>query len=77
MWQMVRDLGFDGGRVLEPGCGSGTVLGMAPEDLDIDAVGVELDPISAGIAAELADHLGYDKGDGHRRSGRRRRGHPS
>lgn len=53
MWQMVRDLGFDGGRVLEPGCGSGTFLGMAPEDLDVDAVGVELDPISAGIAAQL------------------------
>ena len=30
-----------------------------------------------GLQAELSDHLGYDKGDGHRRSGRRRRGHPS
>src|SRR5690606_9232351 len=23
MWQFVVDLGFDGGRVLEPGCGTG------------------------------------------------------
>ena len=33
--------------------------------------------LERGLQAELADHLGYDKGDGHRRSGRRRRGHPS
>ena len=30
IWQLVQELGFDGGRVLEPGCGIGTFLGLAP-----------------------------------------------
>jgi len=51
MWTHLRDLGFDGGRVLEPGCGSGTFLGLAPEDATM--TGVELDPASARIAAAL------------------------
>ena len=50
---MVQNLGFDGGRVLEPGCGAGTFIGLAPADLAVEAVGVELDPTSAGIAAQL------------------------
>jgi N12 class adenine-specific DNA methylase len=51
VWLAVEDLGFDGGRVLEPGCGSGNFLGFAPEATEL--VGIELDPTTAMIA----DHL--------------------
>ncbi|MBU2698848.1 MULTISPECIES: methyltransferase domain-containing protein [Pimelobacter] len=51
MWITLRDLGFDGGDVLEPGCGSGTFIGMAPETARM--VGVELDPTTAAIARGL------------------------
>ena len=45
------------GRVLEPGCGSGTFIGHAPDDAVM--VGVENDAITAAIAA-LALPLGAD-----------------
>ncbi|KAA2247015.1 hypothetical protein F0L68_40430, partial [Solihabitans fulvus] len=51
IWQAATALGFDGGRVLEPGCGSGNFLAVAPESAHL--VGVELDPTSAAIAAAL------------------------
>lgn len=51
MWAAVQRLGFDGGRVLEPGCGAGTFIGLAPEG--VQAVGVELDPTTAAIAQAL------------------------
>ena len=51
IWQTLTDLGFAGGRVLEPGCGSGTFLGLAPEGARV--VGVELDSTSARIARAL------------------------
>jgi hypothetical protein len=30
MWDMLAGLGFAGGEVLEPGCGSGNFIGMEP-----------------------------------------------
>ncbi|MDN6442143.1 helicase [Acidipropionibacterium jensenii] len=51
MWQALADLGFDGGSVLEPGCGAGTFIGTAP--MPVRAVGVELDPTTAKVAAAL------------------------
>lgn len=51
MWQALEDLGFTAGRVLEPGCGSGTFIGLAPPSAQM--VGVELDPSTAAIAAAL------------------------
>jgi len=56
MWDTVRNLGFTGGRVLEPGCGSGNFLGLAPTDLPVDLVGVEQDPTTARIARHLYPH---------------------
>ncbi|MBA3268271.1 MAG: class I SAM-dependent methyltransferase, partial [Acidimicrobiia bacterium] len=53
IWGAVRDLGFSRGRVLEPGCGSGNFIGMAPEGLAVEMVGVELDPTTAAIAQAL------------------------
>lgn len=51
VWQAVQDLGFGSGRVLEPGCGSGTFIGLAPAGAQL--TGVELDPTTAAIAALL------------------------
>ena len=47
MWDALAAFGFAGGRVLEPGCGSGTFIGLAP--LGTAMVGVELDPVTAQV----------------------------
>ncbi|SDT36628.1 Adenine-specific DNA methylase, N12 class [Jiangella sp. DSM 45060] len=51
MWDLLAGLGLAGGEVLEPGCGSGTFIGLAPTAARV--TGVELDPTSAAIAAAL------------------------
>ncbi|WP_416969399.1 AAA family ATPase [Streptomyces sp. 4F14] len=51
IWQALKDLGFEEGRLLEPGCGSGNFLAFAPETAQM--TGVELDPVTAEIAAAL------------------------
>ncbi|HEY3514575.1 MAG TPA: helicase-related protein [Kribbella sp.] len=51
IWSALDDLGFTGGQVLEPGCGSGTFIGLAPDTASM--TGVELDPTTARIAARL------------------------
>ena len=55
MWDIVKNLGFQGGKVLEPACGCGRIVSaMPPEYRDkcrIEAV--ELDPFSARISAKL------------------------
>jgi N12 class adenine-specific DNA methylase len=54
IWEGARKLGFTGGRILEPGCGSGNFIGLAPDGAQV--TGVELDPVTAGIAAALYPH---------------------
>lgn len=51
LWPATADLGFETGRVLEPGCGSGNFLGLAPSGCDL--VGVEADRTTARIAHHL------------------------
>ena len=51
MWTLATGLGFDGGRVLEPGCGSGNFIGFAPKSASV--TGIELD----ATTAEIAQHL--------------------
>ncbi len=51
IWAAVRQLGFAGGDVLEPGCGSGNFIGFAPPAARM--VGVELDPTTAAVCAAL------------------------
>jgi len=51
MWRLAGELGFSGGRVLEPGCGAGVFIGLAPAGAEM--VGVELDDTTAAIAQEL------------------------
>ena len=47
----MQQLGFAEGRVLEAGCGSGNFIGFAPGGARV--TGVELDPVTASIAAQL------------------------
>ena len=51
IWTGIQQLGFTGGRILEPGCGSGNFIGFAP--VGAQATGVELEPVTAQIAAVL------------------------
>ena len=51
IWDHLRELGFTGGHVLEPGSGSGTFIGLAPQGTRM--TGVELDPTTARISAKL------------------------
>lgn len=55
IWKGLHDLGFEGGNVLEPGCGSGNFIGFAPTDRTTPTrmIGVEVDPTSAAIARHL------------------------
>ena len=54
IWDGTRKLGFTGGRVLEPGSGSGNFIALAPGSTQM--TGIELDPVTAGIAAALYPH---------------------
>lgn len=55
MWDMARQLGFQGGRVLEPAMGIGNFFGMLPRDLETksDLTGIELDDLTGGMAKVL------------------------
>src|ERR1700677_2992842 len=52
VWDSVAGLGFSGGVVVEPGCGSGNFIGFAPPSARM--LGIELDPTTAGRAAGLS-----------------------
>lgn len=51
MWKTLRNLGVEGGEVLEPSCATGVFLATAPAGIRV--TGVELDPTSAKIAHVL------------------------
>jgi adenine-specific DNA methylase len=55
IWRALRGIGFDGGRVLEPGCGTGLFFALAPEALagKLALTGVEMDTVTARIAKLL------------------------
>jgi N12 class adenine-specific DNA methylase/SAM-dependent methyltransferase len=55
IWGAVRGLGFKGGRVLEPGSGSGNFIGFAPIFMrdPVQMTGVEVEPTTAAIARRL------------------------
>lgn len=50
IFDLLRESGFTGGRILEPGCGSGNFMSSTPPDLDVDWTGVEIDPLAARFA---------------------------
>lgn len=55
MWDMVRRMGFKGGRVLEPSLGTGNFYSMMPADLKArsELTGIELDETTGAIAKQL------------------------
>ena len=55
MYKKLGEMGFEGGRVLEPSCGVGNFIGTMPEDMQrsSDIHAVELDSISGRIAQKL------------------------
>ncbi len=55
VWQALGRMGFAGGAVLEPGCGTGLFLALAPEALAgrTTVTAVEMDPTTARIARLL------------------------
>lgn len=53
VWEILRSVGFTGGRAVEPGCGSGAFMTSTPDALDVQWTGIEIDPASARIAGLL------------------------
>ncbi|WP_034999197.1 helicase-related protein [Beijerinckia mobilis] len=55
LWNGVRRLGFAGGKVLEPGCGTGLFFALLPEKLrgKVSLTGIEMDPVTARITSQL------------------------
>ena len=54
MWGLLLKHGFEGGKVLEPSCGTGRFLGLAPQTpKDISFEGYEISKYSAQIAQLL------------------------
>lgn len=61
MWDMVRRLGFNGGRVLEPSEAIGTFWSLMPRDLmdRSQLTGIEMDPTTAAIARMLHPRVNH------------------
>jgi N12 class adenine-specific DNA methylase/adenine-specific DNA methylase len=55
LWSAVERLGYEGGRILEPGCGTGLFLALAPETIAANShfTGIEADPVTARITRLL------------------------
>ena len=54
IYNALSQRGFREGNLLEPSCGIGNFIGMLPQSMENAKIyGVELDPISAGIAQQL------------------------
>lgn len=60
MWNAVRKMGFNGGKVIEPACGVGYFLGGMPEDLARKSriTAVELDDVSARMTKVMYEQYG-------------------
>ncbi|MBB3458796.1 N12 class adenine-specific DNA methylase/adenine-specific DNA methylase [Rhizobium sp. BK313] len=65
IWAGLQRLGWRGGRVLEPGIGTGLFPALVPEPLRDDTffTGIELDPVTARIARLLQPKARIINGD--------------
>ena len=68
IWNMLDNMGFQGGRVLEPSMGTGNFFGLMPEKMRNRSMraGIELDPLTGSIAQMLYPEAniqikGYEK----------------
>ena len=54
IYKVMGQMGFQNGNILEPSCGIGNFIGMLPLSMQESKLyGVEIDPVSAGIAQQL------------------------
>ena len=54
IYNVLEQMGFREGNILEPSCGIGNFIGLLPQSMqEAKVYGVEIDPISAGIAQQL------------------------
>lgn len=54
MYQALERMGVRQGNILDPACGTGHFFGLLPESMEgAQLYGVELDPLTAGIAKQL------------------------
>ncbi|MDO5642790.1 MAG: hypothetical protein Q4G26_10460, partial [Paracoccus sp. (in: a-proteobacteria)] len=63
MWSLAQQLGFKGGRVFEPGMGVGGFAGTMPRGISASYRGIELDHVTAKIAAHLYPKHQISQGD--------------
>jgi hypothetical protein len=57
IWSVLAEMGFSGGKILDPASGTGVFGATAPATAAVDAI--ELDATSGGINALLNDSFGY------------------
>lgn len=55
IWSAVKQFGFDGGKIVEPGMGTGLFMVASPEGMAANSryVGIERDYVTASIAKHL------------------------
>lgn len=65
IYNALEGMGFKGGRILEPGSGVGSFVGLLPQKMRKDSsyTGIEMDNISAGIAKLLYPNQNMVHGD--------------
>lgn len=63
MWSALKRFGLKTGNIFEPGMGIGNFVGMMPQDLKLQYSGLEVDPMSARIAAILYPESGVRHAD--------------
>lgn len=68
IWESIERAGFEKGKILEPSCGTGNFIGLAPAHIRDNSVieAVELERVSATIAQTLypqakVHHTGFEK----------------
>ncbi len=57
IWQAVKNIGFKGGKVLEPAMGVGHFIGLRPDGLRLAFTGIELDSLTGRIAQQLYQNI--------------------
>jgi len=65
IWDKLKSIGFNGGRILEPSCGTGFFFGCMPKEIQNNSqlFGVELDKTAAAMASYLYPKSTiYDRG---------------
>ncbi|MEY2152241.1 hypothetical protein AB7849_15155 [Rhodanobacter sp. 115] len=60
MWELLRHVGFKGGRIIEPSAGTGFFIGGMPEEIAKESAitAIEIDSVSAGITDKLYGEFG-------------------